>query len=193
MSAKMKRKIVCKYCGNHMDAGRKRCPFCGTYVDPNPVSAEDYTFDNIKDRIMGKAKKKDVSGAIYITEAHRGPGRKIAKFLVIFSIVCLVLGGICFGGYKVYQKLFEKEDSTSEITEPSIGTLNITVSGSIIQRSSPSVSSDSPGDAHNGDTFSVYEVVSAEGYTWYRVGTTTWIPDDGTWVEYIPEGGTVSE
>lgn len=51
-------------------------------------------------------------------------------------------------------------------------------------RASASTSSESKGHATQGTTYDVYETASADGYTWYRIGTDQWIASDGTWAVY---------
>ena len=48
-------------------------------------------------------------------------------------------------------------------------------------RTSPSTSGTDTGqNIYEGDRVTVYEIVTAEGYTWYRIGEDRWIAGDGT-------------
>lgn len=48
-------------------------------------------------------------------------------------------------------------------------------------RMSPSLSGADTGKrAYDGDRVKVYESTTADGYTWYRIGTNRWIADNGT-------------
>lgn len=65
-----------------------------------------------------------------------------------------------------------------------IGTASVKVNNLNI-RSKPSTSGDRAGTAVNGKSYDVYEVASAEGYTWYRISDNQWIADkSGQWVTY---------
>lgn len=160
--AKMQKRIVCKYCGYHFDAKKKRCPYCGTYAYPEDGSDTD---------------------VIFVTErVHSKWGRKIFK-----SIVLLVLAaGIVFGSVVVGKKIYNDYLVDELFPEEVIGSLTITAEGEIIEHLSPSLSSESAGVALNGEVHDVYEITEAEDYTWYRVEDDIWIPDDGTWMTYTP-------
>lgn len=85
--------------------------------------------------------------------------------------------------YMVGKEPDEEDDTISNSSSEVIGSVYIKVSGLNI-RSSASTSSDKKGKVQKGDTKDVYETKTAEGYTWYRIGTNQWIADDGTWVTY---------
>lgn len=51
-------------------------------------------------------------------------------------------------------------------------------------RQEPSKTSKSLGHVQNGVSYPVYEITSAGGYTWYRIGDGQWVADDGSWVNY---------
>lgn len=191
MALKKKRKIVCRYCGYHMDAGKKRCPFCGSYVDPEEVTAEYYSLHNIRERLSGR--EKDIPGAIYITEKDYGSHRKILKRVILIVILCCVIAGGAVGGRKLYQIVMDRISSVTDSSEPVIGTLTVMNQAGIPARSTPSFSAESAGTAKAGKSYSVYETAEAEGYSWYRIDQNTWIADDGTGVTYSPEGGTSDE
>lgn len=50
-------------------------------------------------------------------------------------------------------------------------------------RDAASTSGNVKGYAWNGLKYLIYETVTADGYTWYRIGKDLWIADDGTWIE----------
>lgn len=176
MAARKKRKIVCRYCGYHMDAARSRCPFCGTYVNPEPVKAEKYSL---------LRKYEDAPDTIYVTEAHRFPVWKTVRRVLAVLILLVLAGSAVYGGKYLYQKYIVKESSAET---PAAGALTVISVNGVVERTAPSMTAEAAGTAENNMNLSVYEVTEAEGYTWYRVGEDTWIPDDGTWVSYVPEG-----
>lgn len=162
--AKMQKRIVCKYCGYHFDAEKKRCPYCGTYAYPEDGSDED---------------------VIFVTErVHSKWGRKIFKYAVLLVFVV----GIVFGSVVVGKKVYNDYLADELFPEEVIGSLTITAEGEIVEHLSPSLSSESAGVALNGEVHNVYEITEAEDYTWYRVEDDIWIPDDGTWMTYTPVG-----
>ncbi|MBQ2659139.1 MAG: PASTA domain-containing protein [Erysipelotrichaceae bacterium] len=44
------------------------------------------------------------------------------------------------------------------------------------------------GNVHTGEEYNVYETVTNEGYTWYRIGVKRWMATDGTWAAIIYDG-----
>ena len=162
MASRMQKRIVCKYCGYHFDAKKKRCPYCGTYAYPEDGSDAD---------------------VVYVTErVHRTGVRKVFKY----TIVLLLLAGIVFGSIVVGKKVYDDYLADELFPEEVIGSITITAEGEIVEHLAPSLSSESAGIALNGEVHDVYEITEAEDYTWYRVEDDTWIPDDGTWMTYTP-------
>ncbi len=162
MASRMQKRIVCKYCGYHFDAKKKRCPYCGTYAYP-----ED----------------GDDSDVVYVTErVHRTGVRKAVKY----AVVLVLLAGIIFGSVVVGKKVYDDYLVDELFPEEVLGSLTITAEGEIVEHLSPSISSESAGVALNGEVHNVYEITEAEDYTWYRVEDDIWIPDDGTWMTYTP-------
>ena len=50
-------------------------------------------------------------------------------------------------------------------------------------RSAPSTKAPKKGMTNIGDTYTVYNTTTREGYTWYRIGEDKWIADkNGEWV-----------
>ena len=160
--AKMQKRIVCKYCGYHFDAKKKRCPYCGTYAYPEDGSDAD---------------------VIFVTErVHSKLGRRVFKSVVLFVLIV----GIVFGSVVVGKKIYNDYLVDELFPEEVIGNLTITAEGEIVEHVSPSLSSESAGVALNGEVHNVYEITEEEDYTWYRVEDDIWIPDDGTWMTYTP-------
>lgn len=60
-------------------------------------------------------------------------------------------------------------------------------------RTAPTTASSFVGYAEEGKTYDVYGVTSADGYTWYQIGTNQYVADNGTWLTYRAEGETVPE
>ena len=162
MAARMQKRIVCKYCGYHFDAKKKRCPYCGTYAYPEDGSDAD---------------------VVYVTERVRRTGiRKALKYTVIL----VLLAGIVFCSVVVGKKVYDDYLADELFPEEVLGSLTITAEGEIVEHLSPSLSSERAGVALNGEVHNVYEITEAEDYTWYRVEDDIWIPDDGTWMTYTP-------
>lgn len=169
MAARMQKRIVCKYCGYHFSAKKKRCPYCGTYAYPEDGSDTD---------------------VVYVTErVHRACGAKVLKWFMVFALIF----GIVFGSVVVGKKVYNEYLADELFPEEVIGTITITAEGEIVERLSPSTSSESAGVALNGEVHNVYEVTEAEDYTWYRIEEDIWIPDDGTWMKYRPVGDMRNE
>lgn len=164
MAARMQKRIVCKYCGYHFSAKKKRCPYCGTYAYPEDGSDKD---------------------VVYVTErVHRTGGTKVLKSFVVL----VLLAGIVFGSVVVGKKVYDEYLADELFPEEVIGSITITAEGEIVERLSPSTSSESAGVALNGEVHNVYEITEAEDYTWYRIEEDVWVPDDGTWMTYTPAG-----
>lgn len=164
MATRMQKRIVCKYCGYHFDAKKKRCPYCGTYAYPEDGSDKD---------------------VVFVTErVHRTGGTKVLKWFVVL----VLLAGIVFGSVVVGKKVYNDYLKDELFPEEVIGTITITAEGEIVERLSPSTSSESAGVALNGEVHNVYEITEAEDYTWYRIEEDVWVPDDGTWMTYTPAG-----
>lgn len=65
-----------------------------------------------------------------------------------------------------------------------MGTLTVDIDA-ITVRSEPSTSGTELGAVYGGETYSVYDQSTAEGYTWYKIDPSgQWIASDGTWVTY---------
>ena len=77
-----------------------------------------------------------------------------------------------------------------ELTKQGEVTVNVT---NLRIRTAPTTASSFVGYAEEGKTYDVYGVTSADGYTWYQIGTNQYIADNGTWVTYRTEGETVPE
>lgn len=67
---------------------------------------------------------------------------------------------------------------------PVIGKVTVNVSGLRI-RTGPGTSFETTGkNALSGAEYDVYETTEAGGFTWYRIGDSRWIADDGTWLSF---------
>lgn len=53
-------------------------------------------------------------------------------------------------------------------------------------RNAPTLNGEAMGTVYYGETYSVYDVQQADGYTWYLIDQTNggWIASDGSWVSY---------
>ena len=80
-------------------------------------------------------------------------------------------------------------DNLEQVLEnETIGTITITAN-KINKRTYHSTISDIVGEVKKGETCNVFEIENSgsDGYTWYQIGYTQWIADDGTWLTYTPK------
>ncbi len=75
------------------------------------------------------------------------------------------------------------EEPATTYPEGSLGHAVI-ADGPIYTRVSPSTSATSVGSVEIGSEYEVYEIAEADGYTWYRIDESVWVPTDGTWVTF---------
>ena len=54
-------------------------------------------------------------------------------------------------------------------------------------RTQPNTSAKIKGLAKQYKEYEVYNMTTADGYTWYQIGTDEWIADDGSWVSFSKE------
>lgn len=73
--------------------------------------------------------------------------------------------------------------SADSLQETAIGSLQVGDSD-IYLRKDTDITSDMTGIAAAGSVYKVYEVIEANGYTWYKLDEDAWMPDDGTWAVY---------
>lgn len=80
------------------------------------------------------------------------------------------------------------DDVLSSFAVHSIGTAKINVQ--LNGREEPSLSGKASLLVYKGNTSYVYDIKQADGYTWYKIGSHSWIADDESgWVTYIPNEG----
>ncbi len=77
-----------------------------------------------------------------------------------------VAGGAGNSGYKV------------------IGTAKV-ITTNLNIRTAASKNSGWVGSTNYPAQYDVFEIVQNEGYVWYRIASSQWIANDGTWVEFI--------
>ena len=65
-----------------------------------------------------------------------------------------------------------------------IGTARV-ITNNLNIRSGPSKYTDYLGQTNYPAMYDVYEITQNEGYIWYRIDTSKWIANDGTWVQFI--------
>ena len=65
------------------------------------------------------------------------------------------------------------------------GSLSVLVD-QITIRNAPTVNAEAMGTVYYGESYTVYDVQQADGYTWYEIDETNggWIASDGSWVSY---------
>lgn len=71
--------------------------------------------------------------------------------------------------------------SAGDVQGENYGTLKLLEDLNI--RTGPGTNYNTTGVLKKGNTAKYYEVKSAGGYTWYRIGDNSWIANDGTWLE----------
>ena len=128
------------------------------YIDENGTEVTDFVFDGVSGLYDGKA---------------------------------FVLG---FGKYGVldFKKTFEaglpltvQNMYNEDNEEASLGTLEVLVSELTI-RGGAGIQFSSFGNSHVGAKYKVYEIIEADGVSWYRVANSLWIPDsNGEWATFI--------
>lgn len=179
MVAKIKRKIVCRYCGYHMDAGKSRCPFCGTYVNPEPVSGDNYSLFQ---------KNSTASNTIYITERYHFPVWNIVKKVAFVIILFMGIAAGVYGGKYLYQKYLAAEIDINNGDPVNVGVVTIASGKTIAERMFPSLDAEIIGNAESDESYTVYEIAETDGHIWYRIGDNSWILDDEILVNYVPKG-----
>lgn len=82
--------------------------------------------------------------------------------------------------------------ATSEPTQqPQSSVLGTAViqADAITMRDAPSISGAELGAVYSGETYSVYSIQTADGYTWYQIEENGgWVASDGTWVSFTENG-----
>lgn len=71
----------------------------------------------------------------------------------------------------------------NEEEDPIVGEIQIQLE-SINVRKDATTSSDKNGTVSKGETYSVYEIKEADGYTWYCIGENKWVASGNDWVTY---------
>lgn len=74
---------------------------------------------------------------------------------------------------------------TPIVTDNGSGSLSVMVD-QITIRNAPTLNGEAMGTVYYGETYTVYDVQQADGYTWYEIDHTNggWIASDGSWVSY---------
>ena len=77
------------------------------------------------------------------------------------------------------------EPSETPVVSIGQGSLSVLVD-QITIRNAPTVSAEAMGTVYYGESYNVYDVQQADGYTWYKIDDTNggWIASDGSWVSY---------
>lgn len=91
----------CAKCGQRLEEDALFCENCGT-----PVRAQDRMLDELRTEIQNEDFK-----------VHRKKGGSLPLLLVFLLIAILLVGGIVFAGYKLYQKYSKPEEIIEVITE----------------------------------------------------------------------------
>ncbi len=122
-------------------------------------------------------------------------GNEVTDFIFdgvtsLYDGKAFVLG---FGKYGVldFKKAFDNGASLTvqsmyneDNEEPSLGTAEVLISELTI-RAGAGTAYNSFGNSHVGAKYKVYEIVDADGYRWYRVANSLWLPDTkGEWVSF---------
>lgn len=136
---------------------------------------------------------------------------KIISFLLFVVLtVALVIAGINIAGFfmNANNTASDSEPTASATTEPTelpgftptptpepVETPVVTNTGNgslsvlvdqITIRNAPTLNGEVMGTVYYGETYTVYDVQQADGYTWYEIDETNggWIASDGSWVSY---------
>lgn len=141
------------------------------------------------------------------------PKKSIQEILVSFLLlavltVILVIAGINIAGFFMNNSgsAAEAEPTSSPTVEPTelpgftptpepVETPVVTTTGQgslsvlvdqITIRNAPSLNGEAMGTVYYGQSYTVYEVQQADGYTWYEIDEVNggWIASDGSWVSY---------
>ena len=74
---------------------------------------------------------------------------------------------------------------TPVVTDNGNGSLSVLVD-QITIRNAPTLNGEAMGTVYYGESYIVYDVQQADGYTWYEIDETNggWIASDGSWVSY---------
>ena len=83
-------------------------------------------------------------------------------------------------------------NSESSIDRESV-LYQIRIKSEIRIRPSASTSGSIIGHVYEGDICNAYEMITANDYTWYRIGQNQWIADDGTWTERINDNNIIQQ
>jgi len=72
---------------------------------------------------------------------------------------------------------------SSAPAQTTLGKIEV-INGPINIRKGAGTSYSTDGQAAVGKVYEVYEKKTADGFTWYRIGTDRWIADNGSWVKF---------
>ncbi len=126
------------------------------YMDEEGNEVTDFIFDDASPVVHGNAYvRRDGSWGILNMREYLNAGKQITF-------------AACYG---------------EKTQDPSIGTITVNVSELNI-RDAASVYGASVGNSIVGSRYDVYEITEAEGYTWYRIDASHWIPDSGEWLTF---------
>lgn len=196
--------IFCQNCGARIPASVKFCNKCGTKneyalaadgslvkAQPAPSQAAqnaNVSYDAAPEPQKPVKKKKGILIAVLI----------LAVAMLAFSIAGLA-GAFSKGDSEPEAPITDPAPSTDPVPPGNGGGSSDGISGCIIIEDGPihirtgaSTAADNVGNAYNAEAYDVYEIKTAGGYTWYRIGEDRWVASNGTWARYI-EGGRASQ
>lgn len=75
----------------------------------------------------------------------------------------------------------EPENSLSLLGHVTVNVDNLNI------RIKPSKTANSIGYVTNGETYPVYSITEAEGYTWYQIDVNQYVAHSGNWLTYVPK------
>ena len=124
------------------------------FIDENGDEVTDFIFDDVTPVVHGKSyvRHNGKFGVLNIKE-YRDKGKQVTW-------------SECYG---------------EKTQDPVIGSITVNVSELNI-REGASIYGTSVGNAAPGSRYDIYEQTDAEGYTWYRIDESHWIPDSGEWL-----------
>ena len=147
---------------------------------------------------------------LYVDKIKQKCSIEVDEEKAVASAITMVAGGLGGDGCAVRQEIYHdvvfdrpfviamtdySENMTmplfigvvSKLGEPLEGGFRIeNITGKINIRKGPSKNTDKDGYFEKGQVFYAFEKTTAEGYTWYRIGTDRWVADkNGEWIKEL--------
>lgn len=101
----------CPNCGTRIEEGELFCSGCGTRQDGDFVSAEEEKLAELQEEVWPESEDDQP----YVPYKKKGSG--VVMVMVFLLIAILIVGGIAFAGYKIYQKFANPEVAMESLEE----------------------------------------------------------------------------